>query len=169
MIEKFIKDEYIMHRYENNPLITKEMFPKEVKSVFNCGQAMYQGKYVLLIACIFEEDGQEKTGIHAAFSEDGIHFDIDKEPLCKYTDWAPEVPGNYDCWVIDPRVTQIGDEYYIVRPAQVRYPLRRDLGPAAILKRPRTSRALNLLSVSVFPSTAYPASSPRRLTASTFA
>ena len=40
MIEKFIKDEYIMHRYENNPLITKEMFPKKVMSVFSCGQAM---------------------------------------------------------------------------------------------------------------------------------
>ena len=163
MIEKFIKDEYIMHRYENNPLITKEMFPKKVKSVFNCGQAMYQGKYVLLISCIFEEEGQIKTEIHAAFSEDGIHFDIDKEPLCKDTNWAPDVPGDYDCWVIDPRVTQIGDEYYIVRPAQVRYPLGRDIGPAAILEKTKDFKTVEFVECIGLPINRVPCLFPEKI------
>ena len=50
MINKFRDKEYIMHRNENNPIITVEDFPIPSYRVFNCGQTMYNGKTILLIA-----------------------------------------------------------------------------------------------------------------------
>lgn len=66
-------NEFIMKRHPANPIINPEDFPVPADSVMNCGQAMYNGKIVLLIAAIYRGllNGK-KTGIHVAMSDDGI-------------------------------------------------------------------------------------------------
>lgn len=165
MIEKFRGDEYIMHRYKDNPIITAENFPVPAVSVFNCGQTMYEGKYVLLIAAIYKQRNEEGslTGIHVAMSEDGINFDINPEPLCKYRDWAPDVPGRYDGWIIDPRVTKIDDTYYIVRPGQVHPPIGRDIGPCALLEKTKDFKTLEFVECIALPINRVPCLFPEKI------
>ncbi len=159
MIEKFQGPEYIMHRYAGNPLLTVDDFPIPAQAVFNCGQTMYQGKTVLLIAAFYKESHNgSMTGIHVAMSDDGIHFTIEKEPLCSKRDWAGECPGNFDCWVIDPRVTKIGDTYYIIRPAQTV-----DSGPAAVLEKTTDFKTCEFISCVALPSNRVPSLFPEKI------
>ena len=80
MITKLRDKEYIMHRYKGNPLITTDDFPVPAQAVFNCGQTMFEGKTVLLIAATYKKPINGKlTGIHVAMSDDGINFKINKE------------------------------------------------------------------------------------------
>ena len=93
-------NEFIMHRNPANPLIKPEDFPVPADSVMNCGQAMYKGKTVLLVAAIYRGlVNGKKTGIHVAMSDDGLRFEIDPTPLCSGTDFGGEKMF-YDCWVI---------------------------------------------------------------------
>lgn len=149
-----------MHRYEGNPLITVEDFPIPSHAVYNCGQTMYNGKTVLLIAAFYKERKANGsiTGIHVAMSDDGIHFEINPEPLCDKRDWAGECPGNYDCWVIDPRVTKIDDTYYIVRPAQVA-----GVGPAAILEKTKDFKTVEFVECISMPSNRVPCLFPEKI------
>ena len=160
MIEKFRGPEYIMHRYEGNPLITVEDFPIPSHAVYNCGQTMYNGKTVLLIAAFYKERKANGsiTGIHVAMSDDGIHFEINPEPLCDKRDWAGECPGNYDCWVIDPRITKIDDTYYIVRPAQVA-----GGGPAAVLEKTKDFKTVEFVECISMPSNRVPCLFPEKI------
>lgn len=79
MIAKHREQEYILHRYKGNPIITTKDFPVPVEAVFNCGQTVFKGQIVLLIAAIYKNDiNGNKTGIHVAMSHDGINFEIEK-------------------------------------------------------------------------------------------
>lgn len=149
-----------MHRYEGNPLITVEDFPIPSHAVYNCGQTMYNGKTVLLIAAFYKERkaNGSMTGIHVAMSDDGIHFEINPEPLCDKRNWAGECPGNYDCWVIDPRVTKIDDTYYIVRPAQVS-----KVGPAAVLEKTKDFKTTQFVECIALPSNRVPCLFPEKI------
>ena len=160
MIEKFRGPEYIMHRYEQNPIITVEDFPVPARAVFNCGQTMYNGQTILLIAAIYQDrkPNGSITGIHVARSDDGIHFEIEKEPLCDKRDWAGECPGIYDGWVIDPRVTKIDDTYYIVRPAQVS-----KVGPAAVLEKTKDFKSVEFVECIALPSNRVPCLFPEKI------
>lgn len=153
-------NEYIMHRYKENPIITVKDFPIPSNAVFNCGQTMYNGQTILLIAA-FYKDRNEKgslTGIHVARSNDGIHFEIEKEPFCDKKDWAGKCSLNVDCWVIDPRITKIEDTYYIVRPAQVE-----DVGPAAVLERTKDFKTCEFVECIALPSNRVPCIFPEKI------
>ena len=166
MIEKFRGPENIMHRYEKNPIITLEDFPVPARAVFNCGQTMYEGQTILLIAAIYQDrkPNGSITGIHVATSDDGIHFEINPEPLCDKRDWAGECPGNYDCWVIDPRVTKIDDTYYIVRPAQVHcMPADAPAGPAAVLEKTKDFKTVEFVECIALPSNRVPCLFPEKI------
>lgn len=149
--------EFIMHRHPNNPLIEPMDFPVPVDSVFNCGQAMYKGKTVLLVSVIYRglHNGL-KSGIHVAMSDDGINFDINPEPLCKSTEWCGK-EIDYDCWVIDPRLTQIGDEYYIVRPGQGA------LGPCALLEKTTDFKTVEFIDCIALPANRVPCLFPEKI------
>lgn len=150
-------NEFILHRSECNPIVRPEDFPVSADSVMNCGQAMYKGKIVLLIAVIYRGllNG-EKTGIHVGFSEDGIHFQINPEPLCRHTDWCGSV-GNFDCWVIDPRLTQIGDTYYIVRPGEG------PNGPCALLEKTVDFKTVEFIDCIALPANRVPCLFPEKI------
>jgi predicted GH43/DUF377 family glycosyl hydrolase len=44
-------EEFGLHRHPENPLITPKDLPG-ADAVFNCGQTMYKGKTILLVAAI---------------------------------------------------------------------------------------------------------------------
>lgn len=166
MIEKFRGPEYIMHRCEQNPIITVDDFPVPARAVFNCGQTMYKGQTILLIAAIYQErkPNGSITGIHVARSDDGIHFEIEKEPFCDKREWVDESFGNFDCWVIDPRVTKIDDTYYIVRPAQVHsMPADAPVGPAAILEKTKDFKTVEFVECIALPSNRVPCLFPEKI------
>ncbi|RLF37929.1 MAG: glycosidase [Thermoplasmata archaeon] len=101
----------ILRRYEGNPIITPKDFPG-AHAIYNCGAVKFEGQYLLLLSIT---DCNSDARMHVATSDDGINFDIRKEPLIE-TSTDPEFK-EYDGWTIDPRITKIGDTYYIVYPA----------------------------------------------------
>jgi len=103
----------LLKRHEANPLIVPADFPHgPADAVFNCGQTMMGGTTILLTSVVFA-DGRPPN-IYVARSEDGLDFTFDDEPLFERC----ELPGirELDRHIIDPRVTKIGEAYYIVRP-----------------------------------------------------
>ena len=150
-------NEFILHRSEHNPIIRPEDFPVPADSVMNCGQTTYHGKTVLLVACIYRGmvNGR-KTGIHVAMSDDGIHFDIDPEPLCKPTGWSGDM-CDYDGWVIDPRLTKMGDTYYIIRPGEGA------LGPCALLEKTTDFKTLEFMGCIALPPNRVPCLFPEKV------
>lgn len=154
MITKLRGSENIMHRYKENPIITVDDFPVPAHAVFNCGQT------ILLIAAYYKEarPSGSTTGIHVARSNDGIHFEIEKEPLFDKREWAGDYPGNFDCWVIDPRVTKIDDTYYIVRPAE-----SVEVGVAALLEKTKDFKICEFVDCISLPSNRVPCLFPEKI------
>ena len=160
MITKLRGEEYIMHRHEKNPIITVKDFPVPAKAVFNCGQTMYQGKTVLLIAANYlkADKNGSTTGIHVAMSDDGVNFDINPEPLFSKRDWSGTDVLPCDTWVIDPRVTKIDDTYYIIRPAQCR-----NTGPAAVIEKTKDFKTAEFIECIAMPSNRVPCLFPEKI------
>ncbi len=103
----------LLKRHEDNPLIVPADFPHgPADAVFNCGQTMLGGTTVLLVSVV--PANGPRPNIWVARSEDGLHFTFDDQPLFERSD----IPGirELDRHIIDPRVTKIGEDYYIVRP-----------------------------------------------------
>ena len=70
--------ETVMHRMKNNPIIT----PSDVEkgyAMLDCGQTMYDGKYMLLIPV--QRKDKNSPAIYTATSSDGINFEISEKPL----------------------------------------------------------------------------------------
>jgi predicted GH43/DUF377 family glycosyl hydrolase len=98
----------LLQRYSGNPILRAQDFPKMVNAVFNPGATVVDGRTLLLLRVEY------RTGLSslvAATSEDGL------------TDWEidpvrglhPEVDTFEEHWGIeDPRITKVGDEYFVV-------------------------------------------------------
>ena len=109
-----IKKDTYLTRYQGNPIITPKNFPYgHIDAVMNCAQIMHEGKTVLLISVNNTE--KKTTGIYYAESADGLHFDIREKPFITGLQDDPRFK-RLDIHVIDPRLTKIGDTYYIMRP-----------------------------------------------------
>ncbi len=99
----------VLTRYPGNPIIKPLDMPYPCETVYNSGVAKYNGKYVLLLRC-GRLNGMSEFGL--ATSDDGFHFKIHPEPvMTKATEGIFKEPENKG--VEDPRITQIGDTYYI--------------------------------------------------------
>lgn len=147
------RTEHILKRNPNNPLIT----PKDIKwghidSVFNCGQVMFQGKTLLLLS-VCPADGV--PSLHVATSSDGVHFEIEPQPF-EATN-TPSCIEQQDYWPIDPRVTQIGDTYYISRP------LCSTVGPFACLYRTRDWKTCEFVECISLPANRVPCLFPEKI------
>jgi predicted GH43/DUF377 family glycosyl hydrolase len=104
----------ILKRYEGNPILTPDMVPG-ADAVMNGCPVLFNGKIILLQPIVWA--GSEFPSIHVADSDDGIHFSVRKDPLIKFTNDPNSVLFHVDRYAIDPRVTKIGDHYYIMRPS----------------------------------------------------
>ena len=104
----------IVTRYPGNPIITPAMIPG-ANAVFNSSVVQFEGRYAAILRV---ESRQGYQTMRLAWSDDGIHFDIDPDPIL-----APkEEPFlTYEEAIYDPRITRIEDTYYNCYAAENRY------------------------------------------------
>jgi len=98
----------LVRRFPGNPVLRAADFPRMVNAVFNPGATTFDGRTLLLLRV------EHRTGLSSlavATSDDGLTgWEIDPlrglEPRCDQFEehWGIE----------DPRITRVGDEYYVV-------------------------------------------------------
>lgn len=117
---------------------------------------MFNGKIHILQPIIWK--GREYPSMHVCASEDGIHFKICQAPFIsfKYDEGATPL-FHVDRWHIDPRVTKIGDTYYIMRPGDSY------LGTVAILGRTKDWKNYEHMEVVSLPMNRVPCLFPEKI------
>jgi len=106
--------EDVVKRYPGNPIITPEMIPG-ANAVFNSAVVRYGEKYAAILRV---ETKKGYQSMRVAWSDDGIHFDVQPGEVLVPTE---EPFLTYEEAIYDPRITQIGDIYYICYAAENRY------------------------------------------------
>ena len=99
----------VIWRSERNPIIPRNLIPCS-NSIFNSAVVPYQGKF----AGVFRVDDRRRhMRLHAGFSDDGVAWKINHEPLT-FTPDNPRVKelGKFE-YGYDPRVVKIGDRYWV--------------------------------------------------------
>ena len=103
-------------RYKNNPILMPTRHKWENKAVFNCGAAIYKGR----VALLYRAQGDDMISrFGLAFSDDGYHI-AERLP-------DPVLDADHDTeyealGIEDPRISIIGDSYYIVYTSASLYP-----------------------------------------------
>jgi predicted GH43/DUF377 family glycosyl hydrolase len=109
-------DKYpICKRYEGNPILTGKDFPPEadIKTVFNSGIVKYKGIYTMVCRV---ENSALFDQFWIAQSSDGYRFKPRPKPIdMPYDD--PEFKEYAGSMIYDPRLTKLGDAFYIVHAA----------------------------------------------------
>ena len=107
----------LMHRWEQNPIITLEDVPYRCNSIFNGTPAKIDGEYLLLLRI---EGQQGYSFFSLGRSNDGLHFQMDEQPCM-----LPAQDGHFKLWeengIEDPRLTIIDGQYYIMYTAVCRH------------------------------------------------
>lgn len=103
----------LLHRYEQNPILTLRDIPFRCNTVFNGTPLKVDGEYLLLLRV----EGQQGYSFFAlARSEDGYEFSVDPEPVM-----LPAREGPWARWeeygIEDPRLTLIDGKYYVLYTA----------------------------------------------------
>ena len=115
-----MKKEELLIRDENNPVISPDK-TKSWKNIatFNGSPFRYKGKIGILYRCVGKCEKQgfpsEFSTIGISWSSDGINFEDEEQVIVPEFDWE-----KFGCE--DPRVTQIGDTYYIFYTALSTHP-----------------------------------------------
>jgi len=110
---KDVNELYPFRRYKGNPILTRKDVPYPCNTVFNAAACKYRDEYILLLRI---EDLSGRSHLTLARSGNGYEFKIDDSPwIVPSQDPRYEVYERYG--VEDPRITQIGDEYYITYTA----------------------------------------------------
>ena len=96
----------VIWRYTANPIIPRNLLPSS-NSIFNSAVVPFKNGYAGVFRC---DNTKREMNIHRGFSRDGIHWDIDNEPI----PWSFPDPalGVFE-YRYDPRVVWIEDRYYI--------------------------------------------------------
>jgi len=110
----------LLTRYEQNPILTGKDFPVDIQTVFNSSVIKKpNGDYVMVCRV---EDSALGRYLWVADSKDGIHFKPRPKPLALPMDdpiFREYVNGTVSYY--DPRVTRIGDKYYITHNAHTKH------------------------------------------------
>lgn len=92
-------------RYSQNPIIQRHAIPNS-NSVFNSAVVPFEGGFAGVFRC---DSRSVSMDIFAGFSDDGVNWKINHEPI--------QFEGDEEItkreYRYDPRVTKIGDRYYI--------------------------------------------------------
>ena len=104
----------IVTRYPGNPIITPAMIPG-ASAVFNSAVVRFEDRYAAILRV---ESKQGFQTMRMAWSDDGIHFDVLPDPILAPTE---EPFLTFEEAIYDPRITKIGDTYYICYAAENRY------------------------------------------------
>ncbi|MGD9489090.1 MAG: glycoside hydrolase family 130 protein [Calditrichaceae bacterium] len=97
-------------RYTHNPILTNKNVPFKVNSIFNAGAVKYKGQYLLLCRV---EMPVGRSSLVLARSKDGVEFKVDPQPCLKPEDHN-EFREYVEWGIEDPRITRIGEKYYIL-------------------------------------------------------
>ena len=109
------------------PVLCKKDIPYEAECIFNAGVTKYRGKYVMAFRNDYRFDGVgafEKCVIGVAFSDDGIKWEVQKEPFLTVEDFDNEEITK----VYDPRLTVIEDRCYVCFAVDTKHGLRGGIG-----------------------------------------
>ncbi len=96
----------VMWRYDRNPIIPRDLLP-DSNSIFNSAVVPLGGRYAGVFRC---DDTNRRMTLHVGFSDNGIDWQIEPEPLrfqCEDSEIGEWVYG------YDPRVVKIDDRYYV--------------------------------------------------------
>lgn len=97
----------ILQRHPQNPIIAPADMPVPCSAVFNCGATWFDGRVLLLLRV---EDMARDNGFYVAMSKDGVHFDIQSEPI-HYP--LRDVETKFLDNRFDMRITQLEGQYYV--------------------------------------------------------
>ncbi|MFA6103988.1 MAG: glycoside hydrolase family 130 protein [Victivallaceae bacterium] len=147
-------NDFQLERHPANPILGPHSMPG-ADAVFNCGQTMYQGKTILLVAVMLRNNPMPR--MHVAESEDGVNFTIRPEPFITRSE-LPHI-SHLDQWPIDPRVTYFAEEdvYYIMRPGNS------DVGCVAFLGKTKDWQHYEDIEVIALPSNRVPCLFPEKV------
>ena len=93
-------------RYSRNPVIPRDLLPTS-NSIFNSAVVPFEGGFAGVFRC---DDWTRKMQLHRGFSDDGIDWALDPEPIRFDTD-EPELATFV--YGYDPRVVWIDDRFYV--------------------------------------------------------
>ncbi len=124
-------------RYPGNPIIRREDMPYPCNTVFNAAACRFGDEYILLLRV---EDLRGHSHLTLARSPDGYRFRIDEEPWIEPSD-DPEFGPYEELGVEDPRITRMGDTYYITYTAFSRH------GPRVAIGRTRDFRTFERVAL----------------------
>ncbi|KPL11947.1 hypothetical protein AMJ85_02470 [candidate division BRC1 bacterium SM23_51] len=99
----------VIHRCQDNPLITIEDLPSVCSDIWNAGVIRFQSEYLLLLTV----ETLEGSGcIYVAHSADGYEFFVEPEPFMTASEHGPF--ARYETFGIrDARIAKIDATYYI--------------------------------------------------------
>jgi len=109
----------IVKRYPKNPILTADDMPFACSGIYNSGVVKFDGKYLML--CRVESIDISNCFV-PAYSEDGYHFNVQKEPIRLPED--EEFKRYTEEMIYDPRITQIGNAYYVLFAAHSSFGVR---------------------------------------------
>jgi len=94
-------------RHPANPIITPAQMPVECSAVFNAGAIRFNGQTLLLLRV---EDYARQVNFHTATSDDGVHFQINPQPIEYPLRPLEKEMGTYR---FDMRITPLDGRYYV--------------------------------------------------------
>jgi len=101
---KGVKD--VIWRYSANPIIGRYAIPTS-NSIFNSAVVPFENGFAGIFRC---DNKAVQMNIHAGFSEDGVQWDINPEPIQMQAGNTQMIDSDYK---YDPRVVFIRDRYWI--------------------------------------------------------
>jgi beta-1,4-mannooligosaccharide/beta-1,4-mannosyl-N-acetylglucosamine phosphorylase len=116
------KNNKVIHRAKENPILSAKDIPYPADLIFNAGVVKYQGKYVMLFRNDYNYLGNggpdfEGTNIGLAFSDDGIRWEVEEKPCFQLQD--EEIKRAYD-----PRLTVIDGKVYLCFALDTKHGIR---------------------------------------------
>jgi beta-1,4-mannooligosaccharide/beta-1,4-mannosyl-N-acetylglucosamine phosphorylase len=117
MRNKLAYERDFLYRFEGNPIVMLEDIPYRANTVFNGAAVKKNDEYYILLRV----EGQQGHSFFAlARSRDGLRFKVDEQPVMLPAENGPF--AKYETRGIeDPRITKIGDIYYMMYTAYSRY------------------------------------------------
>jgi beta-1,4-mannooligosaccharide/beta-1,4-mannosyl-N-acetylglucosamine phosphorylase len=107
-MQKVLMTSRILRKHPENPIIKPEDIPGGAAMyVLNPGAIKFRGEYLILLDVATLA---QSIILWLARSRDGVHFTPDPEPV----KWPVPDPIHPEGCIYDPRITQIGEDYFIL-------------------------------------------------------
>lgn len=102
----------LLTRHPGNPILTWRDAPIPANAVYNPGATKVGERYLLLLRL---EDTRRDNHLHCAWSDDGVRFTIEPQPIALE---VPEADRRFEYHQYDPRITFLDGAHHIAYCAQ---------------------------------------------------